>query len=87
MLDFGKQKHQEWVQKINKSKRDTLANNALLIIDILSSSINKTAKAVHKIFKSKIKSIKVIRKILNTYFYAEEFLKYLKNNKINIYDN
>ena len=87
MIEFGRQKHKEWEELINKKKRDTVANNPKLILDILSIGINKTAVAVLKLFKKKIKSIKTIRNILNTFFYKEEFLKYLKKNRISIFDN
>ena len=87
MLKFGENMHQEWVKEINKKNKNTLSNNDSLILEILSNSIGKTAKAIHKIFKGKIKSIKVIYRILNTYFYTEEFLRHLKSNKINILDN
>ena len=87
LIEFGKQKHKEWEQRINKKKRDTVANNPYLIIDILSNSINKTAVAIHKLFRKEIKSIKTIRNILNTYFYKEDFLQYLQRNKISIFDS
>ena len=87
MQEFGRKEHQKWIKSFNKKRRNTVANNPLLIIDILSNSIGKTTKAVHTMFKKKIKSIKVIRNILNIFFYAEEFLKYLEKNNISIYDN
>lgn len=85
MIQFGETKHNEWVEQINKRKRSTLSENSLLIYDILSHSIGKKVKEVHRLFKDKIKSIKVIGKILNTFFYKENFLKYLKLNNIDIY--
>lgn len=87
MLKVGQNRHQEWVKEFNKSSRHTLANNDFLIFEILSNSIGKTAKAVHKIFIDKIKSIKIIYEILNKYFYTEDFLKYLKDSDINVCDN
>ena len=85
MIQFGKTKHNEWVKQINKKKRSTLSENYLLIYDILSHSIGKKVKEVHRLFKDKIKSIKVIGKILKTYYYKENFLKYLELNNIDIY--
>lgn len=84
LLKQGNIKHKEWVERINKQPRKTLSKNSLLIIEILSNSITKTVKELHKQFKNKIKSIKVLRKIVNTFFYNEEFLTYLKDTKINI---
>lgn len=84
LLRQGNLKHKEWVERINKQPRKTLSKNHLLIIEILSNSVTKTTKELHKQFKNKIKSIKVLRNIVKTFFYNEEFLTYLKDNKINI---
>lgn len=87
MIQFGETTHQEWVQQINKKKRNTLSENPLLILDILTHSIGKKQKDVHRQFRDKVKSIKIIRKILKTYYYKENFIFFLKHNNINIYSN
>lgn len=78
MVKFGKEEHDKWFNKINKPKRNSLASNPCLQLEIIEYLINHSSKEALMIFKNKISNIKTIREIDNFFYYKTEVLKEIK---------
>jgi hypothetical protein len=79
MLKEGKELQNKWFKTFDGNrKRMTVAQNVYLQIDILKMSTKENIKKTIKHFKTKIKSERIIRTIINLIHYKVEFLKWLE---------
>lgn len=76
-------------KKKEKSKqlKQTISRNEELQKEIIIYSLKHKGKEVIKKFKNKIKTPQTIRNIVNYYFYAKEFLNWLKTMEIKGYSD
>lgn len=77
----------EFIQELRKIDRDTLASRDNIILEVISLlNKNLKPKQIAKILKNKIKKSKIYE-IKNYFYYALDFIEYLKKHIINGFEH